>query len=151
VYFWQSVWNLGRWSRKCIWNTDSGEDEWAAIMCWLVEDQVLTGGCIAGRVSPVVLQAAFARCGDMPQCGVPAMFTPWWLVTKWCPKNCWARFYDLAAPTSLLHYWWAGVARLREWGWRMMLIGEGAYGVVARSLGNYLTSHNSVSHRVYKN
>jgi hypothetical protein len=91
---------------------------------------VLTSGCVVGRVHLVVLRAVFAQCGDVPQWGVPLMFTPWWLVTNWCPNSCWARFYVLAALSSLLRYWWADVACCQEWGWRMMLIGKGTRGVV---------------------
>ena len=92
--------------------------EWATVLSWLVEDQMLTGGWIAGRVSPVVLQAVFARCGNVPRWGVPAMFTPCWIVTNWCLNYCSARSYPLAVPSSLLHSWWADRARRQEWGWR---------------------------------
>ena len=90
---------------------------------WVSRCSVLTG------VDRWLRCGQFTRCGDVPSCGVPAVFTPSWLMTSWCPKHCWALFYALAAPSSLLRYWWVD-----RGGWRMMLIGQGtcdACGVIA--------------------
>jgi hypothetical protein len=68
----------------------------AAVVCWPVEDQVLTGGCVAGSICPVQGCALMRSAGNVYSLMVGEQLLP---------KSCWAHFYVLAAPSSLFCYW----------------------------------------------
>ena len=64
-------------------------------------------GSVAGSVCPVRGCAPMRSAGDLNAS---------WLATSRYQKNCLARFYALAAPSSLLRYWRADVACRRRRG-----------------------------------